>query len=239
MKFNRLTNEFHCLVARLRDGDATREIRDVCSVPLPQQVKLLRLLETGMYRRVGSVEQKHADFRLVCATHRDLRKMVEQGSFRRDLYYRISAFPICLPPLRDRIEDVGLIAEELLQRPCCGKDRCSLTPDALRALQRYSFPGNVRELLNILQRAKLLTEDHFIRLEHLSDEVLYPDTDREHQQELHFSGRVVPLEQAEQLYLRWALETFGADRRSLAHTLGVSERTLYRKLSPGRHAETG
>jgi transcriptional regulator with GAF, ATPase, and Fis domain len=97
------------------------------------QVKLLRLIESGTYRRVGSVETLHANFRLIAATHKPLEKMMENGEFRQDLYYRISAFPIQLPPLRNRVEDIGLLANSFLQRAGTGKRRLTIEAEALTA----------------------------------------------------------------------------------------------------------
>lgn len=218
------------LVEAARGG--TLFLDEIGDVPLSQQVKLLRLLETGMYRRVGSVEQKSADFRLVCATHRDLRHMVDEGGFRRDLYYRINAFPVETPPLRARIDDLALLAEELLQR--IGGKRApdwAVAPEALRVLEGHLFPGNVRELANILQRASLLAEGASIGIEHLPDEITHAGARPIPDDDLHFSGPVIPLRDLEDRYLHWAVATFAGDRRTLARRLGLSERTLYRKLS--------
>ena len=122
---------------------------EVGDIPLTMQVKLLRLLESGTYRRVGSTELRLADIRVVSATHRDLDRMVNEGRFREDLYYRLSTFPIHLPALRERSEDIPLLADALLQR-VSPKRRMSLMADALTALQAHPFPGNVRELRNLL-----------------------------------------------------------------------------------------
>jgi two-component system response regulator HydG len=109
-------------------------------IPLTMQVKLLRLLETGTYRRVGSTELRRADVRLVSATHRPLKQMVAEGRFRQDLYYRVNAFPITVPPLRERREDLPLLVESLLASVAPGR-RLTVTPAAMRALQAYPFPG--------------------------------------------------------------------------------------------------
>ena len=209
---------------------------EVGDVPLSQQVKLLRILESGVYRRVGSVEQRQADFRLICATHRDLPAMVERGDFRRDLYYRISAFPVRLPPLRERLEDLPLLCDRLLQRIEPGRPY-RVAPETLEILRGYGFPGNVRELLNILQRACLLAEDHTIDPEHLSEECLIasglaarPLAVWERGIDLE-EGELLSLSEVEERYLRWIAERYPGDRADLARHLGLSERTLYRKLA--------
>jgi DNA-binding NtrC family response regulator len=200
---------------------------EVGDIPMGQQVKLLRLLETGTYRPVGSVASQHADFRLVCATHRNLKLMIAEGTFRQDLYYRISAFPIDLPPLRDRQEDLPLLVESLLQR-IAGDRKLRLDPLAAGVLQRYGFPGNVRELRNILEHAALLADGDTISVEHLPRDCACTAA-RESDGEM-LDCVVVPLDVAERRYLLRVLREFKGDRRELASRLGISERTLYRKL---------
>ena len=197
---------------------------EVGDIPLSLQVKLLRLLETGTFRRVGGVETLRADFRLIAATHRDLKGMVERGSFRRDLYYRLSVFPVFLPALRERRADIALLAETLLTRLAPGRSY-NLSPEALARLQAYDFPGNIRELRNIIERAILMADGDTLLAEHLPPELAgeavagIPDMD------------IVPLEMAELRYLQWALARHNGDRKTLAAQLGISERTLYRKLA--------
>ncbi len=198
---------------------------EVGDIPLGLQVKLLRLLETGTFRRVGSVEVRKADFRLVCATHRDLEALVREGAFRQDLYYRISAFPIRLPPLRERREDLPLLAEAFLARLSRPPKR--LSPEALACLQDHPFPGNVRELRNLLERAVLLADGPEIGPEHLA---CCAEPGSEAAGRLRFVGPLRPLAEVERDYLRWAAAVHRGDRRSLARRLGLSERTLYRKL---------
>ncbi len=134
---------------------------EVGDIPLPMQVKLLRLLESGTYRRVGCTEPRRADVRLVSATHRDLQTMVTDGRFREDLYYRLSTFPIDLPPLRERQGDIPLLVTSLLSRVAPTR-RLSLAAQALARLSRHPFPGNVRELRNVLERSALLTDGDVI-----------------------------------------------------------------------------
>ena len=200
---------------------------EIGDVPLGLQVKLLRLLETGTYRRVGSVESRQADFRLVSATHRDLKAMVEEGSFRRDLYYRISVFPIQLPALRERLEDLPLLAETLLQRIRGARGK-RLSSEALARLQEHPFPGNVRELRNILERAALLADGRWIQPQHLPEEL---GGEPAATARLPLDGdRILPLDELERIYLARVVARFPGDRRELARRLGISERTLFRKL---------
>jgi DNA-binding NtrC family response regulator len=206
------------------DG-GTLFLDEVGDIPLPLQVKLLRLIETRTFRRVGGTEPRKSDFRLVCATHRDLARMVEEGTFRRDLYHRLSAFPIRLPPLRERREDVPLLIESALRRLGAG-DLSRFHPDTLAVLGAYAFPGNVRELQNLVGRACLLAGDGAVLPEHLPDEVRAAASEGPAQPR---PVDLVTLKEAEKRYLRWALATFPGERRELARRLGLSERTFYRK----------
>lgn len=197
---------------------------EVGDIPLSLQVKLLRLLETGTYRRVGGIEPIRADFRLVSATHRNLKKMVEQEGFRKDLYYRISTFPIHLPSLIERREDIPLLSVTLLSR-INPERKLTLHSDALEKLDACSFPGNIRELRNILERASLMTDGDTIMPEHITMEYMEPLLP-----DKRMSQTIISLELAEKQYLQWAASQFEGDRRALAIKLGISERTLYRKL---------
>ncbi len=211
------------LIESSRGG--TLFLDEVGDIPLPLQVKLLRLLETGTFRRVGSSERQEVDFRLICATHQDLGAMIETRAFRRDLYYRISTFPIPLPPLRERLEDLPMLVEDLKNRVGCADKK--LHPETLDALASYDFPGNVRELLNILTQCCLLADGDTILPDHLPD---YCRSTTPGPREITRDGEVLPMDQVESRYLRWAAARIPHDRRELARRLGLSERSLYRKL---------
>ncbi len=128
---------------------------EIGEMPLQMQVKLLRFLQEGVIRSVGSERSRKVDVRVICATHRDLKEMVAEGSFREDLYYRLDVIRLRLPPLRERAGDVPLLAEHFLGQLARRTSRpgLSLTPEALGAMAKYSWPGNVRELQNVLHRA--------------------------------------------------------------------------------------
>ncbi|MFO1392738.1 MAG: sigma 54-interacting transcriptional regulator [Steroidobacteraceae bacterium] len=200
---------------------------EVGDIPLAQQVKLLRLIESNSYRRVGGVTPLRADFRLIAATHRNLKQMVREGSFRSDLYYRISAFPVTVPPLRERRDDILLLAESLLSRVRPGR-QFVLSAAARRALVAYDYPGNVRELRNIVERASLLVADDRIEREHLPPEVVAERPESRPQAEKDKAPRA--LRTIERESLARALVEYRGNRRELALALGLSERTLYRKL---------
>lgn len=147
------------LVAAADGG--TLFLDEIGELPLEAQARLLRVLQEGEVRPIGSTESHKVDVRLVAATHRDLRKLCREGKFREDLFYRINVIQLTLPPLRDRGKDIIVLAEHLLERYCeqLGKSILSLSPETIQAITTYTWPGNVRELENAMQRAAILCED--------------------------------------------------------------------------------
>lgn len=203
---------------------------EVGDIPLTIQVKLLRLLETGTFRRVGSVELQTADIRVISATHRPLAQMATSGTFRQDLFYRLNVFPIHLPPLRARRDDIALLAGELLTRVSQGKAR-QLSAAALHWLQEYPFPGNVRELRNMLERACLLCDGDEIEPRHLPLPAFDPLPDSQAPIPPQFAPAGSSTGEASDAADLAALaKSFRGSRRALAARLGLSERTLYRRL---------
>jgi len=134
---------------------------EIGELPLEAQARLLRVLQEGEIRRVGSTQTKHVDVRLIAATHRDLPAMVEQGLFREDLYFRLHVMEIRLPPLRERGDDIEELARTLLERSCKRLHRSGveLGAEAMAAIRDYDWPGNVRELEHAIERAVILVED--------------------------------------------------------------------------------
>jgi two-component system response regulator HydG len=221
------------LVEVARGG--TLFLDELGDIPLGMQVKLLRLLETGTYRRVGATELRKADVRLISATHQPLKAMVADGRFRQDLYYRINTFPIVVPALRERPGDIALLADSLLAR-IDARRALALSPEAMALLTAYPFPGNVRELRNVLERASLMCDGELIRPEHLPDEVRSPDVTAG-MAAVAVPGAGAPAagpegvrRAAEREAFRRAVDEHRGSRRELARKLGLSERTLYRKL---------
>ncbi|HWV15076.1 MAG TPA: sigma-54 dependent transcriptional regulator [Cellvibrio sp.] len=161
------------LVAAADGG--TLFLDEIGELPLEAQARLLRVLQEGEVRPLGSVESRKVDVRLVVATHRDLRKLAKEGKFREDLYFRINVVQLTLPPLRERGRDIINIAESLLQRYCTqfGKAPLRLSPDAVDSIMAYEWPGNVRELENAMQRAVILCEDS----NEISSQLLSIDSD--------------------------------------------------------------
>jgi DNA-binding NtrC family response regulator len=189
------------------------------------QPRVLKVLEEKRFRRVGTVGDRQVDIRLIAATHQDLGLLVREKTFRSDLYFRLSTIPLDIPPLRDRIEDIGGLAREFLGRLCAelGRPAMSLAPDAERALQEYRWPGNIRELRNVLERAVLL-----------SDRVVLSRGD------LHFdtpSTSVPPedtgnltLLQLERAHIERVLREERGRVEGAARRLGVPRSSLYQKI---------
>ncbi|MEJ2532576.1 MAG: sigma 54-interacting transcriptional regulator [Halioglobus sp.] len=201
---------------------------EVGDIPYPLQVKLLRLIETGTYRPVGSSQVRQSDFRLVCATHRDLEAMVEAGEFRQDLYFRINVFPIHVPSLAERIVDLPLLARAMLQDGD-GHQAHHLTGSALELLKSHHYRGNIRELRNILSRAVVLSNTNVIDQAVIGEALLTgargakPVVEEEE----------LSLKAAERRYLESLMERHGGDRERVAAIAQISVRSLYRKLQAG------
>ena len=233
------------LVAAADGG--TLFLDEIGELPLEAQARLLRVLQEGEVRPLGSVESRKVDVRLIAATHRDLRKLAKEGKFREDLYFRINVVQLELPPLRERGKDIINIAESLLQRYCTqfGKPLLRLSPEAIQAITTYTWPGNVRELENAMQRAVILCEDEKeIGHELLSidlDLVRFDDEDEptfgEHRATAR-NGRAQhkgPQDPAEDLSLEDYFQRFVLEHQDtmseteLARKLGVSRKCLWER----------
>lgn len=196
----------------------------------PGQAKLLRVIETGRFRRVGATQDQRADVRIVAATNRDLGAMVREGRFRADLFYRLSGFVIEVPPLRVRRDDIPeLVALFLRQMQVSYGDK-RLAPAALRRLMDHGWPGNVRELRNVIERAAILSSGaHVIDEAHLGQ--LDPQGGRSGNDTTRIDlDREPTLDEIERAYLARLLEKYQGNRRRVALAMGVSERTAYRML---------
>ncbi len=212
---------------------------EIGDIPLTLQGRLLRVLETGYYRRLGGREDLFADVRIVCSTHNNLRKMVEDGTFRADLYYRIAGFSITIPPLRERRIDIEPLIKATLDKTRSHDGSAGrISNKALEMLQGYDFPGNIRELRNILQKAiavspnGIVTPD-LLQLSTFSNIYINPLADRR-----QFSRKkkaISPstnrsLSEIEATHIESLLHQHDGHRARVADELCISERTLYRKL---------
>jgi len=218
----------------LADG-GTLFLDEVGEIPLGLQAKLLRVLETGEFRRVGGTQTMTADVRLVSATNRRLLDEVDAKRFRLDLYYRVAGIDVTLPPLRERAADLPALAAFLLKRLTGGQPVCRLDAEAVAALMSYDFPGNVRELRNLLQQAVLNCRDGVIRAADLrlpSAPAASPAPAAVLSARQTSSPQSLP--ELERAHIERLLGLHQGHRARVAAALGVTERTLYRKLKRHR-----
>ena len=216
---------------------------EVGELPLSQQAKLLRVLESGQYRRVGGRGHRKADVRIICATNRHLWEHVTAGQFREDFYYRIACLAVRLPPLRERLDDIPMLAASLMEPISESmKQSFNLMPEAIERLKLYDYPGNVRELRNILFIAATHSKQGEI------DAVTVDELLRQHKESMERHGRAATAENepatasqppeknestlndAEKQHIVDLLHQYNNNRRQVAAALNISERTLYRKL---------
>lgn len=198
---------------------------EVGDVDLTIQPKLLKVLEDNRFRRLGDVRDLQVDVRLIAATHQDLGQLVREKKFRDDLYFRISTIPLSFPALRERTEDIPVLAQYLLDKISSdlGRGQIEIDSDSVRALQRYSWPGNVREMRNVIERAVLLSEDKSIRL-----------------RDLNFDGHArvaaatidsrLTLLQLEKHHIERVLEEERGHVEKAAQRLGIPRSSLYQKI---------
>ncbi|MBL8574226.1 MAG: sigma-54-dependent Fis family transcriptional regulator [Hyphomicrobiaceae bacterium] len=209
---------------------------EIGEMSLPLQAKLLRVLETGQFRRVGGTRDLTGDVRFVAATNRNLEAMCQKGTFREDLYYRLAAFELKVAPLRERAEDIPALAEHFLQsRDFARNARKHWTPAALETLMRYDWPGNVRELRNIVERAALVSGGEAeIRPGHLGP------LNRKARSTSGYSfnfDKPPTMDEFREVYLARLLQEQQGNRAQVAEIMGVSERSLYRMISTLRERE--
>ena len=203
---------------------------EIGDMPATMQAKLLRVLQSGEVVRLGSNETRHVDVRLVAATNRDLSKLVKDGTFREDLYFRIKGVELHLPPLRERREDVPLLVRHYLAQFAQQQDRSvpQVAEDAMQALMAYDWPGNVRQLMNATQNMLILAEGDRVEPRHLPPEIA-ERSDADNDGEQHVPAGM-SLDQLEKQAIRNALRIHAGNREAAAKMLGIGERTLYRKL---------
>jgi DNA-binding NtrC family response regulator len=216
------------------DG-STCLLDEVGELPRALQAKLLRVLQERVIRRVGGNEPIPVDVRIIAATHRDLRRMVDDGSFREDLYYRLTVAPIVVPPLRDRPGDIPLLAQHFLEKyaRASGRSAIGFARETLAALTRHLWPGNVRELEHAIERAVALSSTALILPDDLPVDVRGPA-------ELTMPGAPparLTLEELKHWYVARILDEAGGNKARAAEMLGIDRRTLYRILA--RESEDG
>jgi len=198
------------------------------------QVKLLRVLQERQFERVGGNETISVDVRLICATQRDLKEEIKKGTFREDLYYRLNVVPIFLPPLRERREDILLLAEHFMNKfsKKMGKEIYGISEEAKNLLLKYPFPGNIRELENMIERAVALLKGKIIQVEDLPGEVLGQDSPiKEICKKIQGSKSLAQaINLFEKEYIQNILEKTKGKKGQAAELLGISRKTLWEKI---------
>jgi DNA-binding NtrC family response regulator len=235
-----------------RANKGTLFLDEIGELSLSMQTKLLRVLQTHEIERVGGTGEVKVDFRLICATHRDLRKMVSEGRFRQDLFYRINTFPIQIPPLRDRRDEIPALARMFLKRyrTMLQRGPTEIGSEALAMLQSYPWPGNVRELEHCLERACLLAPQSYLQTSDvwwlgspaapvlpavrtapaLSAPIVKPPVTAPQAEDAP-GPELTPLEKAEFIALKQTLDKYNWNFTRAAQALGISRSTLYLKAS--------
>ena len=209
--------------------EGTLFLDEIGEIDFPVQAKLLRVLETGQFRRLGGTKDLNANVRIVAATNRDLKKMSREGSLRQDLYYRLSSFVIPVPPLRERREDIPALVNYFIHNHDFSRRVTKrVSPATMRQLISYDWRGNIRELRNVIERAIILSNGQLeLRPEHLSFSV----SQRDDPMGISFSFKREPtLEEIQQYYLQRMLTKYSGHRANVARILGISERNLYRLI---------
>lgn len=213
-------------IFEMADG-GTLFLDEIGELPPSIQVKLLRVLETSEFKRVGGTEICRSDFRLICATNRDLEKKIKRKEFREDLYYRINTTTLSLPPLRERANDIPFIAEHLMSKVCKKhkKKKKKIANEAMALLMKYKWPGNVRELKNVIERTSIYCSGDVVRVADLPDKIK-PSK----QSDSNDIEKIRPLAKIEASYICDALSGCRWNIKQAASRLDISRSTLYKKM---------
>ena len=205
------------------DG-GTLFLDEIGELPLAMQVKLLRALENRSFTRVGGTQSVEVDIRIVAATNRDLKALVDSGGFRQDLYYRLNVVDIYLPALKDRAEDIPLLASRFIKDISAknGGAVTGITPAAMRILEQYRWPGNVRELRNVVEKMVVLSAGGLLDVDDVPDDLKSAAPSR--------LSPSVTLDENEKAQILAVLQECNGNRSLAARRLGISRRTIYRKL---------
>lgn len=215
------------------DG-GTLFLDEISSMPLTLQSKLLRVLQDGEIRPLGSTQSRKVDVRIIAATNKDLEAAIEENTFREDLYYRLNVINVMLPPLRKRRDDIPLLAQHFLKKfaEINRKDIKGFQPSAMAYLINASWKGNVRELENTIERAVVLNQSEFITMNELLPMVRKTKRGR-----FDFGDALLPLREIERIYTERVLDAVGGNIENAARVLGISARTLYRWNSDKRNSD--
>ncbi|MCK9279783.1 MAG: sigma-54 dependent transcriptional regulator [Melioribacteraceae bacterium] len=199
---------------------------EIGELSLALQPKLLRFLENGEFRRIGGINTLSSDVRVIGATNKNLMEEAENKNFRRDLLFRLNVITLTIPPLRERGNDVILLSDYFLQKKSPVRSRKKLSPEAEKELYRYNFPGNVRELEHMIERAIIFSDGDTIHIKDLN----VPKEDFDFTNFIETEGKLLSLTEMEAIHIRRALEVNNWNRENSARALGISQKTLYSKI---------
>ncbi len=220
-------------IVELADG-GTLFLDEIGEISLTLQPKLLRFLQTGEFRRVGSNKPLHADVRVISATNKNLIEEVANGHFREDLLYRINVITLNVPSLAERKEDIPLLVDYFLKTKVRPRGLKTIEPKALELLMKYDWPGNVRELENVIERASILCKDNHIRVEDISLPIGHRAIMHKEQHTPPSTGiqigAAVPMRDIERAHIQGVLNSVGWNKNTAAQILGISLKTLYTKI---------
>ena len=192
------------------------------------QVKLLRVLQEGTFEPLGDSRTRRVNVRVVCATNADLPAMVADGRFREDLYYRINLITVTLPPLRERREDIPALARHFADMSSHGEEKADITPDAMRYLASLPYPGNIRELRNLVERTLIVGSDGAFTAKHFADQHHTPASTPTAAETNALAG--MTLEEVERKAIADALQRYGGNLSKVALSLGITRQSLYRRM---------
>ena len=225
----------------LEADQGTIFLDEIGELPLNLQVKLLHVIEDQTVRALGSEQPRKINVRIVAATNKDLKEMVEEGTFREDLYFRLNVFHIPLPPLEQRKEDLPELIKHFIRKECQKvgiSDSIVIQPEALQALLAYNWPGNIRELQNIIARSIILSENGSIEVADLPPYIGLPQFSVQANDDNSDSSLKQQLKNYELAIIKSAIEDAGGDRKLAAKRLGIGISSLYRKLDMKFEPET-
>jgi DNA-binding NtrC family response regulator len=213
---------------------------EIGEMSLPLQAKILRVIEEQEFERVGGNKTIKVNVRIISATNKKLEDEVDKGNFRKDLYYRINVYPIDLPPLRERKDDIPILVGHFIKKLSMkdSKKIKRITPEALKLLEEYPWPGNIRELENVLERAVISSQNDNLRIEDfpiLSEKKVEYESEPKIEKKpnndfIDFDRDILPMEDVEKNYLKYALKLSGGNISKTAKKLKIGRATLYRKL---------
>ena len=207
-------------------------IDEVGEMGMSIQAKLLRVLETGVFRKLGDTKEIKVDVRFIFATNKDLKEATEENKFRKDLFFRISSFIITLPPLRNKREDISLLINHFLKKFAKSGKKKRFSREASDIIIAYDWPGNVRELSNVVERAIIVSGDREeILANDLSEGLLNPVSRVKESNESKSMGKVLTLKEMEAEYIRNVLQSVGGNKSRAARLLGISRKNLYDKIN--------